>query len=109
MSIPTSNLILEFYENAGLTKRVYNIQSDIPTNVGESQTWTLFVKNAIRDELRNITFYTDDKDVSFTPNSISYLAPHQSVQLNVVWSPKKDRRIALKCTIFASCQVIIKP
>ena len=109
MSAPTSKLILEFYEDKELTKRAFGIQSDIPTNVGSSQTWTLFVKNAIKDELRNISFYSDDKEISFKPNSIEYLLPKEFLQVKVTWSPAVDRRKALKCTLFASCQVIIKP
>jgi hypothetical protein len=107
--IPSSNMILEFYEDKELTKRVFAIQSDIPINVGTTRTWTLFVKNAIRDELRNISFYSDDKDISFSPNIINYLLPNEFLQVNVTWSPPIDRRTALKCVLFAYVQVIIKP
>ena len=109
MSIPTSNLVLEFYEDSGLTKRVYSIQDDKPTNVGTIKTFTLYVKNAIIDEIRNITFYAEDPDVTFNPKTVMVLAPNQSVKLDITWSPPKERRIALKTKIYAYCQVIIKP
>lgn len=108
-SIPTSNLILQFFEDKELTKRAYGIQCDVPTNVGTSRTWTLFVKNAIRDELRNISFHSDDKEVSFAPDKIEYLLPNEFLQINITWKPSVERRKALNCTIFAYCQVIIKP
>lgn len=109
MSIPTSRLILEFYENKELTKRIFSIKSDIPTNAGSSQTWSVFIKNSIKDELRNITFFSDDKEVMFRPKTIEYLLPNEFLEIKVTWSPALERRKALKCMLSATCQVIIKP
>ena len=92
-----------------MTVEENNVFVPVPTNVGGIRTWNLFVKNATRDEVRNILFSTDDEDVTFNPKTIMLLAPNQSEQINITWSPPKERRIALRCTIFAYCQVIIKP
>lgn len=108
-NIPTSRLILEFYDDKELTKRVFEIKSDVPTNAGASQTWIVFVKNAIRDELKNISFYADDKEINFNPKTIEYLLPSEFAPIKITWGPDVNRRKALKCSLFANCQVIIKP
>lgn len=109
MSVPISTVVLEFYEDSGLTKRVYSVQNDMPVNVGTTKTFIFYIKNAIVDELRNISFFSDDKDITFIPKTIPLLLPNQSVKIEIIWSPPIERRNPLNCKLSAYCQVVIKP
>lgn len=98
---------VDVFEDAECRKPITSIKkSDFVSAGTTSDKIIVYVKNISSFDLINMTFFTDDPDLSIEPQLIQMLESGKVVSLTIIWKPKALRETALNAMISYRADVV---